>query len=177
MQMLLQYDNFLVKLMIKIFLFFLSLWIFSGCASYYAQTYKPDILVEKKIQASRKGEILRDGKPEVIAIATHLNEVDEVIYNKREYFFIEVFSENKSIFLNGLITYDLFGNMPLWVREIKKDEFDEILHPSNRWSRVFLIAFFKLDSLVSRDAKLTMDLYGWGKIIFDFSYQAMPAWF
>lgn len=163
--------------MINFFLFFLSLCIFSGCTSYYIEIYKPDIVAERKIQASRKGEVLRNGKPEIIAIATHLNEVDEVVYGNREYFFVEVFSENKSVFLSGLITYKLFGKSPIWVREIKKDEFDQILHPSNRWSRVFLVAFFKLDPLVSRETKLTMDLYGWGKIVFDFSYQAMRDWF
>ncbi|PAF42543.1 hypothetical protein [Helicobacter sp. 11S03491-1] len=158
----------------EIRVFFLSIFIFLGCSSYYADTYKPDIIVEKKIQASRKGEIIVNQKPVVVAVATHLNEVDDVIYGGREYFFVEIFSEEQGIFLNGVISFRLFNKPPIWSREIKKDEFDAILHPSNKWSKSFLIAFEKLDPLSSRSAKLVMEVYNLGKITFDFAYQAIP---
>lgn len=154
------------------FLIFCSVFIFIGCTSYYEDTYKPDIIFEKRIQASRKGEIQKNQKPVIVAVATHLNEVDNVIYGGREYFFVEIFSENKMIFLNNMINFTLFGKDPIWSREIRKDEFDEILHPSNKWSKSFLIAFDKLDPLASRDAKLVMKVYDFGEIVFDFAYEA-----
>ncbi|WP_370690906.1 hypothetical protein [Helicobacter cappadocius] len=156
------------------FLVLLGIFIFLGCTSYYEDTYKPDIIFEKKIQASRKGEILKHQKPVVVAVAIHLNEVDNVIYSGREYFFVEIFSENKEIFLNDMIEFTLFGKSPIWSREITKDDFDEILHPSNKWSRNFLVAFDKLDPLASRDAKLVMKVYNLGKIVFNFAYEAAP---
>ncbi|PAF49932.1 hypothetical protein BKH41_01115 [Helicobacter sp. 12S02232-10] len=163
--------------MYKIFVFFLGILFFLGCTSYYTDSYKPDVIVEKKIQASRKGEIIKDQKPVVVAVATHLNEVDNVIYGNREYFFVEVFSERQDIFYDGVISFTLFKKPPIWVREIKKDEYDTILSSSNKWSRSFLIAFNKLDSLASRKAKLVMDVYNFGKITFDFTYQAIPMQF
>ncbi|PAF52767.1 hypothetical protein [Helicobacter sp. 13S00477-4] len=158
-------------------IFFLIALFFLGCNSYYIDSYKPDIIAEKKIQASRKGQIIKNQKPVVIAVATHLNEVDDVVYGGREYFFVEIFSEDQSIFLNDMIDFTLFKKPPIWVREIKKDEFDEILHSSNKWSKVYLIAFNKLDPLSSRNAKLIMEVYGLGKIVFDFAYQAIPMQF
>ncbi|PAF53430.1 hypothetical protein BKH42_05755 [Helicobacter sp. 13S00482-2] len=151
-----------------------AIFIFFGCTSYYEDTYKPDIIFEKKIQASRKGEILKNKKPILVAVAIHLNEVDNVIYGGREYFFVEIFSENKGIFLNDMIEFTLFGKTPIWSREITRDDFDEILHPSNKWSKTFLVAFEKLDPLASRDAKLMMKVYDLGQIVFDFAYQATP---
>ncbi|GAA8685237.1 hypothetical protein oki286_04560 [Helicobacter pylori] len=52
-----------------------------------------------------------------------------------------------------------------------KDEFDGILETTNRWSRAFLLAFEKLDYLAVQEAKLELDAYSLGKIVFNFAYQ------
>ncbi|PAF48400.1 hypothetical protein BKH46_00355 [Helicobacter sp. 12S02634-8] len=161
----------------KNILFVCMFVLLSGCVSYYSGGYKPDVIVERKIQASRKGEIIKDEKPIVVAVATHLNEVDNVVYGGREYFFVEIFSERQDVFYHGMISFTLFGKPPIWVREIKKDEYDEILSASNKWSRTFLVAFDVLDPLASRKAKLVMDIYDVGKITFNFAYQAIPMQF
>lgn len=158
-------------------IFFIFIFLIYGCNSYYNISYKPDIVAEKKIQASRKAEIIKDNKPLVIAVAVHLNEVDDIVYGGREYFSVEIFSEDKNIFLNNMISFYLFGKSPIWSREIKKDEYDEILQPSNKWSKLYLVAFDKLDPLDSRKAKLVIEVYHVGKMVFDFSYQAIPMQF
>ncbi|PAF44251.1 hypothetical protein [Helicobacter sp. 11S02596-1] len=161
----------------QLIVFFLSIVLLSGCTSYYADGYRPDVIAERKIQASRKGEIIKNHQPVLVAVATHLNEVDDVVYGNREYFFVEIFSERQDVFYRGVIHFSLFGKPPIWVREIAPDEYDTILQSSNRWSRTFLIAFEKLAPLASRKAKLVMDVYDFGEITFDFTYQAIPMQF
>ncbi|WP_120897639.1 S4 domain-containing protein [Helicobacter pylori] len=46
-----------------------------------------------------------------------------------------------------------------------------ILETTNRWSRAFLLAFNKLDYLAVQEAKLELDAYSLGKIVFNFAYQ------
>lgn len=114
--------------------------------------------------------------PIITAIATHLNDVDSGTYYDHEYFLVEIFTQNNDWIDDGYISYELFGTKPtgsepLWVREITKDEFDGILETTNRWSRAFLIAFDKLDYLAVQEAKLELDAYNLGKIVFNFAYQ------
>ncbi|GAA7613717.1 hypothetical protein HpJP0108_02660 [Helicobacter pylori] len=155
-----------------VFLFFCL-----GCVSNFSEdTYTPDLILEKKIQASRKGEITQNNVPIITAIATHLNDVDSGAYYDHEYFLVEIFTQNNDWIDDGYISYELFGTKPigkepLWVREITKDEFDGILETTNRWSRAFLLAFDKLDYLAVQEAKLELDAYSLGKIVFNFAYQ------
>lgn len=114
--------------------------------------------------------------PIITAIATHLNDVDSGAYYDHEYFLVEIFTQNNDWIDDGYISYELFGTKPigkepLWVREITKDEFDGILETTNRWSRAFLLAFEKLDYLAVQEAKLELDAYSLGKIVFNFAYQ------
>ncbi|WP_104748871.1 hypothetical protein [Helicobacter cetorum] len=155
-----------------VFLFFCL-----GCVSNFNEdTYTLDLVLEKKIQASRKGEITKDNVPIITAIATHLNDVDNGTYYYHEYFLVEIFTQNSDYIDNDYISYELFGRKPtgsdpLWVREITKDEFDGILETTNKWSRAFLLAFPKLDYLAVKEAKLELNAYSLGAITFNFAYQ------
>ncbi|AFI06288.1 hypothetical protein [Helicobacter cetorum] len=159
-----------------VFLLFVLLS-YLGCVSNFNEdTYTLDLVLEKKTQASRKGEITQKSVPIITAIATHLNDVDSGTYYYHEYFLVEIFTQNQEWLDNDYISYKLFGknpigSEPLWVREINKEEFDGILETTNKWSRAFLIAFDKLDYLAVKEAKLELDAYSLGTIIFNFAYQ------
>lgn len=150
------------------------LGLLAGCAR-FDETYKPDFLAEKRTQATRKGEIIQNLRPVVSVFATHLNDVDPVIYHNREFFFIEIFAQDASIFKNDMISYKLYGLRgvltPMWEREISKDEFDDLLRTTNKYARGYLVAFAKLDYLSVQEAKLEMDFEGLGKIMFNFAYK------
>ncbi|WP_104761444.1 hypothetical protein [Helicobacter cetorum] len=155
----------------------LFLLFFCGCVSNFSEdTYTLDFVQEKKIQASRKGEITQNNVPIITAIATHLNDVDNGTYHYHEYFLVEIFTQNQEWLNNDYISYKLFGRKPigiepLWEREVDKEEFDGILETTNKWSRAFLLAFPKLDYLAVKEAKLELDAYNLGTIIFNFAYQ------
>lgn len=169
--------------------------LFSGCGLYY-NSYKPDFLLERKINQSRKSQIIKNGKTELVAVATYLNNVEPDIYNgDREYFYIEIFSEldiplleymhfslsGKAI--NNVIessdfTSSVIKNSDatfLWIREIKKDENDKVLSLENKWSRGYLIAFDGLDYLQKKHMILSLDIDNVGSMKFNFAYKTLKS--
>lgn len=157
---------------VAFFVFVLMLF-FSGCDSFFNRGYSVDIVSEKKIQASRKDAILKDNKVVMTVIATYLNNVSALAYYNREYFFIEIYNENQIDYSN-VIDYTLNDRKPLWIREIKNDEFDEILRPNNKWSRCYLAAFSDISELESREMILKMNVGKVGVMSFDFSLKIVP---
>ncbi|BDQ29518.1 hypothetical protein [Helicobacter ailurogastricus] len=156
-------------------LFLVFCLLFCGCANRFDTAYIPDFLEEKRTQATRKGEIIKDLRPVVSVFITHLNDVDPVTYHQREFFFVEIFTQDQSIYNNGGIGYTLYGThgptTPMWVRPIDKDEFDKILRTTNKYSKAYLVAFKKLDYISEQDAKLDMEIDGLGEMHFNFATQ------
>ncbi len=144
-----------------------------GCGL-YDDSYKPSVLLEKKINQTRKGQIIKDGKTEVVAIATYLNNVDSRIYCEgREYFFIEIFSELE-IPLRESLHFSLMDNVEfMWIREVRIDEMDGILSVYNRWARGFLIAFDEVAYQQKKNMRLTLEIENVGEMEFDFGYKVL----
>ncbi|RAX53054.1 hypothetical protein CCY99_06715 [Helicobacter sp. 16-1353] len=149
---------------------FICCFVFCGCG-FYNNSFKPEVLAEKKILSSRKAEIVQNGKVVMVVIATYLNNVNPDIYNTREYFFIEVFSE-LDIPLIYYMTFSITNNERfLWIREVDKDEFDDVLNVSNKWSKGFLIAFDDIDEYDKKNMKLNLVVDTIGEMNFDFTYE------
>lgn len=157
----------------KIILSLLLSALITGCGL-YRDGYKPNILLEKKINQSRKAQIIKDGKSQVVAIATYLNNVDGRIYREgRDFFFIEIFSE-MDIPLAESMHFSLTNNVDfMWMREIPHDEMEGVLSVYNRWARGFLIAFDELEYQKKKDMKLRLEIENVGVMVFDFSYQVL----
>lgn len=147
----------------------------NGCGL-YKDGYKPTVLLEKKINQSRKSQIIKNGKTEIVAIATYLNNVDSRIYRgEREYFFVEIFSELEIPLMESL-HFSLTNNVEfMWIREIDEAEMkaDNIMDTYNRWGRGFLIAFDELEYQQKKNMKLTLEVDNVGTMIFDFSYKVL----
>lgn len=135
--------------------------------------------MEKKINQTRKSQIIKDGKTTAIAIATYLNNVDSRIYTDgREYFFVEIFSELE-IPLRESLHFSLTNNVEfMWIREVELDEMEGILSVYNRWARGFLIAFDELEYQQKKNMKLTLEIENVGTMEFDFGYKVieMQLW-
>lgn len=149
----------------------LVLCVLCGGCGFYGDSFKPEVLAEKKILASRKAEIIRNGRVEMIMIATYLNNVNPQIYHTREYFFLEVFSQNDAILPESMAFGITDDAQFLWIREVEKDEFDEVINVSNRWSRGFLVAFDSIDEYSKRNLALNVAINALGEMRFDFAYQ------
>lgn len=155
---------------------FLFCFIFCGCG-FYNNSFKPQVLAEKKILSSRKAEIIQNNKVAIVVIATYLNNVNPDIYNTREYFFIEVFSELDIPLLESMQFSITNNERFLWIREVNKDEFDDVINVSNKWSRGFLIAFDNIDEYDKKNMKLNLIIDNVGEMNFDFTYEVFEIEF
>lgn len=155
---------------------FLFCFIFCGCG-FYNNSFKPQVLAEKKILSSRKAEIIQNNKVAIVVIATYLNNVNPDIYNTREYFFIEVFSELDIPLLESMQFSITNNERFLWIREVNKDEFDGVINVSNKWSRGFLIAFNDIDEYDKKNMKLNLVINNVGEMNFDFTYEVFEIEF
>lgn len=155
---------------------FLFCFIFCGCG-FYNNSFKPQVLAEKKILSSRKAEIIQNNKVSIVVIATYLNNVNPDIYNTREYFFIEVFSELDIPLLESMEFSITNNERFLWIREVNKDEFDDVINVSNKWSRGFLIAFDDIDEYDKKNMKLNLIIDNVGEMNFDFTYEVFEIEF
>lgn len=152
---------------VAIFLLCLS---FCGC-SFYSVSFKPEVLEEKKILSSRKSELISNNKVNMVVVVSYLNNVNPEIYNAREYFFIEVFSELDISFID-YSEFKIIDNAKfLWIREIPPSEFDDVLKVTNKWSRGFLIAFEEIDEQNKKNMELNIDVYNLGNMNFNFKYE------
>lgn len=155
---------------------FLFCFIFCGCG-FYDNSFKPQVLAEKKILSSRKAEIIQNNKVAIVVIATYLNNVNPDIYNTREYFFIEVFSELDIPLLESMQFSITNNERFLWIREVNKDEFNDVINVSNKWSRGFLIAFDDIDEYDKKNMKLNLIIDNVGEMNFDFTYEVFEIEF
>lgn len=153
-------------------IFIILCFLFSGCGI-YNKSFKPEVLVEKKMLSSRKDEIIKDDKVIMVVIATYLNNVNPDVYNTREYFLIEVFSEIDIPFLDYARFSITSSEKFLWAREVYRDEFDDIINVSNKWSKLFLISFNDIDEYDKKNLKLHLHIDNIGDMDFDFTYKVL----
>lgn len=153
-----------------------AFWL-GGCGL-YDDSYKPSVLLEKKINQTRKSQIINNGKTEVVGIATYLNNVDSRIYAEgREYFFVEIFSELE-IPLRESLHFSLTGDAEfIWIREVEASEMEGILSVYNRWGRGFLIAFDEIPYQQKKNMKLTLEIENVGEMEFNFGYKVFEMQF
>lgn len=152
--------------------------LFGGC-SMYNKSYKPDMILDKKVLSSRKDQIIIDGRVKIIAIATYLNNVDSSIEDDdREYFFIEIFSE-LDIPLIDYIHFSINDNAKfLWIREMQQqDSIDKTTNLNNKWSKGFLIAFESISYQSKKNLELKMEVDTFGEMAFNFAYEVFEMQF
>lgn len=158
-------------------IFFIVCLLFSAC-SIYDTSYKPNLLQDKKTLSSRKAELIKDGKTIAIALATYLNNVDSNIYDEnREYFLLEIFSQ-EPLLLPEILSFKITNDANfLWIREINDGEFEREISLNNKWARAFLIAFEPVGFEFKRVIKLEVLAQDLGKMEFDFSYKVFEMQF
>ena len=152
--------------------------VFGACTNYFESGYHPQMLEEKKIQATRKFQTLRDEKIDLVVFATHLNEIERTYYKNLEYFFVELYAPSQEPINLYRVQIELSNANGVWeepryIRKITPDEYDAVLKPINKWSSCYLVAFEKLSMEKSDNAKLRISIDGEPQVL-DFSYFVIP---
>lgn len=152
---------------------------FVSCTNYFEKGYRPELLEERKIQATRKFQIIRNDKIDLVVFATYLNDIERTYYKNLEYFFIEIYapSQEPIIFKRlriNLATHDRKSWLdPQYIRLLNKDEYDEVLRPINKWSNCYLVAFAK-STLIDADKMLLRIAVDEHEERLDYSFKVIP---
>ncbi len=150
-----------------------------SCTNYFEKGYHPQMLEEKKIQATRKLQTIRNDKIDLVIFATYLNDIERTYYKNLEYFFIEIYAPSQEpIILQRLHIQIATRDGKTWLdpqymRLLGKDEYDAVLHPINKWSNCYLVAFVK-SPLIDTDNMLLRIMVDEQVSILDYGFKVIP---
>ncbi|MGX2970818.1 hypothetical protein [Helicobacter sp. T3_23-1059] len=168
---------FLSQNLLFIAMFFASFF-FTSCSTYFLRPFAPQTLEEKKIQATRSVQIIKDNQVETMVFATFLNDIEHSFYPNLMYFFVEITDANHRQINLARFSFSLIdkqGNKhaPNYIKEFSKDEFDEIISPLNKWSQCYLVAFDKSSNIDEKNISLQM-IVDDESYALDFSFYILP---
>ncbi len=152
---------------------------FVSCTNYFEKGYHPELLEERKIQATRKFQIIRNDKIDLVVFATYLNDIERTYYKNLEYFFIEIYAPSQEPIIFKRLRIDLATRdgkswlEPQYIRLLNKNEYDEVLHPINKWSNCYLVAFAK-STLIDTDKMLLRIVVDEQEEKLDYSFKVIP---
>ena len=132
-----------------IMLLFLS----TGCMQ-KTGLFAPDLMEEKALSATRKGEIYNSLEIKASLVATYLNEVLKSYQSDdKAYFLVSIFIDNdysdpkKQGLFNPDYILTLNGEKPLEIKLLDKDDdLIKIAPVQNMWSHYYLVTFPKSSS-------------------------------
>lgn len=151
----------------------------AGCTSYFEKGYHPAVLEEKKIHSTRKIQIIKDDKIDLVIFATYLNDIEQNFYKNQEYFFVEFYAPSQEPLNLKRIQLEIATKdaqkweSPLYMRKIPPSEYDNIFMPLNKWSSCYLVAFEKSENIDDEKVRLRVRVDEQVDI-FDFSFKVIP---
>jgi len=151
-------------------LFFLSFFIFTGCAQKGGFSFfHKDKPYEEAISYTRKGEIIVSMENKAFIIATYLNPIKK--YKDGEYFFVRVYinndfsDEKKSGLFNPKYHIYLNDKIPLEIKKVDKDSVIAKEMPMVKpWYKLYIVKFPKI--LGKKVLIFKSDDYGQTRLIY-----------
>ncbi|WP_233707680.1 hypothetical protein [Helicobacter aurati] len=111
----------------------------------------------------------------IAARLTYLNDLDNLAYNNREYFFLEIFNDSDEVVIPDSLQITMFGKKPVWIRYISSEELDDILVLENNYGKGYLIAFQKPSIFLQKHIVIDLSIAHFGNASYDFSYKVIPS--
>lgn len=178
MRFLLSQNRFFLSLNPFFLAIFFASFFLTSCSTYFSRPFAPQTLEEKKIQATRSIQIIKDNQVEIMVFATFLNDIEKSFYPNLMYFFVEITDANHKKVNLARFSFSIIdkqGNkhFPNYIKEFSKDEFDEIISPLNKWSQCYLVAFDKSSNIDKKNISLQMNVDDESYAL-DFSFHILP---
>lgn len=165
----------------------LCILICSGCSDVSTYSLIPsakntDITQEKrlerKVQASRKAEIIQGKYTPFVAIATYLNDVDH-INAPREVFLIELYEKKPDPKIQNKLSFTLLSHdihmESLFVTRLNPHQYTDILRPKNPYNTIFVVEFDSISKKHRETMKLQATIKDVGSMTFDFGYPVLKS--
>lgn len=130
--------------------------------------------LERKVQFSRKSQIIKDGQIAFMAIVSYLNEVDNIA-QKREVFLLELYEKtpNPNIQKQLVITLrsGLVSEQALFITQLKDSQYTDVLSSKNTYNKLFVVEFAQVSKKYRENMSLEISIKDDKDIMrFDFGY-------
>ena len=134
--------------------------------------------LERKIQSSRKAEIVRGKYTPFVAIATYLNDVDN-INAKREVFLIELYEKKPDSKIQSKLSFELISHnvsmQSLFITRLNPSQYTDILRPKNPYNALFVVEFESISKKHRERMQLKLSIKDEGSMNFDFGYPVLQS--
>lgn len=171
----------------RAFVCILCAFIFSACSDISKSSLIPSAQdsdnaqekrLERKIQSSRKAEIIEGKYTPFVAIATYLNDVDN-INAKREVFLIELYEKKPDSKIADKLSFELISHnvsmQSLFVTRLNPSQYTDILRPKNPYNALFVVEFESISKKHRETMKLQLNIKDKGSMSFDFGYPILKS--
>lgn len=147
------------------FIFFLI-----GCSNLSNPRFSEGFYEEKRLQLTRKADLIENGRALLVAFATYLSDLESGKYPKNEVFLIEVAFESDKIKPKD-ISFSLLGKKPLSVKKLSSKEEKALrVFRHSPWNQVFLVSFDAVSPVDITNVVLKMHIRKTRELVFDYSY-------
>lgn len=134
--------------------------------------------LERKVQASRKSQIIQDGQTTFMAIVSYLNEVDNIA-QKREVFLLELYEKSPNPNIQKKLTLTLHSGsltqQSLFITYLKDSQYTEILRSKNSYNKLFIVEFPQISKKHREQMSVEISIKDVGEMHFDFGYPILRS--
>lgn len=154
----------------RIFGFLIALFLLA-CSNLSSPRFSKNFYEEKRLQLTRKSELIENGKTALVAFSTYVSSLDFKTYPNGEVFLVELAFENDKIKFDDL-SFSLLGRKPFKVQKVsqimqKTQKF--FIH--SQWNELYLVFFESVSPMETTDIVLKMHIRGRAQeLSFDYSY-------
>lgn len=132
--------------------------VFCACSNLDSERFSKDFYEERRVQLTRKVELIAKGKTQLVVFCTYVSQLDSEKYPDGEYFFIEVAFENEKIKMSDL-QFTLLGEKPIEITTIPHNDKDFFQH--THWNKGYLLRFASVPRTEYAVLSLTLRVKGY----------------
>lgn len=141
-----------------------------GCSNLSNPRFSEGFYEEKRLQLTRKADLIENGRVSLVAFATYLSDLESGKYPKNEVFLVEIAFESDKIKPKD-ISFSLLEEKPLSVKKLSSREEKELrVFRHSPWNRIFLVRFDAVSPVNITNVVLKMHIRKTQELVFDYSY-------
>lgn len=154
--------------MLKI-LYVIIAFFFSACSNLDSERFSKDFVEERRVQLTRKAELIVEGKTRLVAFCTYVSQLDSEKYPDGEYFFLEIDFADEKINI-GDLQFSLLGERPVEITTVHYGDRDFFQH--THWNKGYLLRFSSVPRTEFAILSLILKIKNYPNILkFDYGFK------
>lgn len=136
--------------------------VFCACSNLSSERFSKDFYEERRMQLTRKVELIDKGKTQLVVFCTYVSQLDSVKYPEGEYFFIEVAFENEKLKMSDL-QFTLLDEKPIEITTIPHNDKEFFQH--THWNQGYLLRFDSVPRTEYAILSLVLKVKGYSEVL------------